>query len=134
MTALLVCPDCHEPGEIPCVHVFVRVATDLLATDDAATRIVRRIWRAFMPPPMALRDAIEQRSRFLNNPVALACLLTSDVTWPWVVFMWPAVLAAARAHDGDGCDPVECDACISKASVLQINCWYWQTLEQVASV
>lgn len=111
MTALLVCPVCEEAGEEPCDDVIVEAVLASLQADAS----------------QGLREVLFDESGLLQ--FCPCCAVPLLVAQP----AWPAVLAAARDHDGSACDPIECDACVSQRSVMQVNCWYWRTLERAVT-
>lgn len=107
MTALLVCPVCEEAGEEPCEDV---IAQGVLAVEYWMPGFIAEVFASGVPA----------------DP---------DVTVPLLVAQpaWSDVLIVARDHDGSGCDPIECDDCVSQRSVMQVNCCYWRTLERAAT-
>ncbi len=98
----LVCPVCGDPGYEPCPDAVVQ---GWLAVDYWMPGVIAESFTTGLP------GDCDSLPLLVGQPA------------------WPAVLAAARAHDGTGCDPVECDACVSQRSVMQVNCWYWRGVE-----
>lgn len=106
MTAY-TCPLCEAVGPGPCEDVLDCATHALLIAD----------WQ-----PSPLREALEAVGEAV-------------VDVPFLVAQpgWPMALVDARTHQALGCaDPSECETCWRSLSVLQINCFYWRTLDALA--
>ncbi len=103
---MVTCRVCNVVGPEPCEDVIVESALALVRAE---------------PDPAPLRRALATGSLPVCPMVAVPFLVAQPA--------WPAVLAAARRHDGSACDPVECDACVSRLSLLQVEDWYWRAFE-----